>query len=259
MHRNLYVSALIIPMLIGLTVNTCHGSPQESPAFMFWKHAAEGFYLDSSYDSSIMCYDKAIGINPTSSTAWSGKGLALYGSGEFDESIECFDKSAELDPTSLFATSATGFALAASNNYASPSTHTCPYTGYSEIDEAIKAIMDVGPYDAYQAYKASQDAVEGANKYADENGLDSTWNNEADAIRHFMWNFEMTKSIGEEQAKKIADSHEALNQNSPEEKTMDEHNNEAGRKLANDPDYKDLSPYEAAEKALREGKLIPAP
>jgi len=120
-------------------------------------------------------------------------------------------------------------------------------------------IGNVGPLDAYRALKASEDATQKAEKYAQEHNLPNVEDNEADALRHCAWNVQMTREIDEKQAKQVADKHEELHPGKPGSRKMDEHNNKVGREIANDPVYKNLSPFEAAEKALEEGKLQTKP
>jgi hypothetical protein len=93
-------------------------------------------------------------------------------------------------------------------------------------DEKYSQVWAVGPYDAY---KAKQDA-ETALAAARNSGLPGLHNGPADAYRHALWNFLMTQSIGEEQAKKVADIHEEYGSNPANEATMDYHNNHKGRK-----------------------------
>ncbi|NEW04901.1 hypothetical protein GK047_02570 [Paenibacillus sp. SYP-B3998] len=59
------------------------------------------------------------------------------------------------------------------------------------------------------AFLNSNTARDAAKKYAKDNGYgDITWDNKADALRHFSWNFLMGKSIGVSEARTIANNHE---------------------------------------------------
>ena len=120
-------------------------------------------------------------------------------------------------------------------------------------------IWNVGPRDAYRAFKASEDATQKAKDYARQHNLSNAEDNEADALRHCAWNVQMTREIDEKQAKQVADKYEELHPGKPGSRKMDEHNNNVGREIANNPIYKNLSPFEAAEKALEEGKLQTKP
>ncbi|MFC5050220.1 DUF6973 domain-containing protein [Rubritalea spongiae] len=53
-----------------------------------------------------------------------------------------------------------------------------------------------------------------------------------DAYRHVTWSFLLTKNFGEAFAKRITDSHETLDGNSPNERLMDYHNNAVAREFA---------------------------
>lgn len=81
------------------------------------------------------------------------------------------------------------------------------------------------------------------------------WNDLADAYRHFRWNYDMARRVGTAAAKAFADSNEVGSDNPANERTMDLRNNRLGRAMAVDPRFKHLSPDEAAELALRRGRL----
>jgi len=50
------------------------------------------------YQEAIVCYDKAIEINPIYDAAWYSKGAVLVRLGKDQEAIVCFDKALEIDP-----------------------------------------------------------------------------------------------------------------------------------------------------------------
>ena len=73
----------------------------------------------------------------------------------------------------------------------------------------------VGVVDLKDGYLLSKKADERAIKYAeetnseyDETGKVITWGNEADAYRHFTWNYEMASKLGYSTALKISSAHE---------------------------------------------------
>lgn len=55
-----------------------------------------GFY--SKYSEAITCYDNAIRIDPKYKQAWNGKGKALEDLRRYTEAISCYDKAIEIDP-----------------------------------------------------------------------------------------------------------------------------------------------------------------
>ncbi|WOO42197.1 DUF6973 domain-containing protein [Rubellicoccus peritrichatus] len=57
-------------------------------------------------------------------------------------------------------------------------------------------------------------------------------NTRADAFRHALWTADMTRIMGPERASRIADGHENTINNHPREKSMDLHNNDVGRQIA---------------------------
>jgi hypothetical protein len=54
-----------------------------------------------------------------------------------------------------------------------------------------------------------------------------------DAFRHVYWSYHLTRQLGPELAKQITDAHETAPGNTSQERSMDYHNNEVGRDLAN--------------------------
>ena len=50
------------------------------------------------YNYAIICFDKAIDIDPQYATAYYNKGLALSALGRKDDAIDCYDKAIDIDP-----------------------------------------------------------------------------------------------------------------------------------------------------------------
>jgi hypothetical protein len=55
-----------------------------------------------------------------------------------------------------------------------------------------------------------------------------------DAFKHIYWSYHLTRTFGEEFAKELTDAHETIPNNTLQQRKMDFHNNEFGRKLASD-------------------------
>ncbi|MBQ7974748.1 MAG: hypothetical protein IJ300_03575 [Clostridia bacterium] len=135
---------------------------------------------------------------------------------------------------------------------------------------------------AVKAGNHSNDSgVEAAEK-AEQWNLDSTWNNKADAYRHFIWNAKMTRDsdIGYYNARNITNRYEYenmqdnnwLSSNSNgfdyqkdntiikgrmnQEMFMDLWNNQVGRELANNKEFKSLDTDELFDFADKYGLLI---
>jgi len=53
-----------------------------------------------------------------------------------------------------------------------------------------------------------------------------------DAFKHVYWSYHLTRTFGADFAQEITDAHETLPNNTPQQRKMDFHNNEIGRKLA---------------------------
>ncbi|MFM8279331.1 MAG: RHS repeat-associated core domain-containing protein, partial [Candidatus Limnocylindrus sp.] len=98
-------------------------------------------------------------------------------------------------------------------------------TGCS-ILEAIENLFKVGPWDTGAA---GNDASRAENA-AKASGLPGAHNGFQDAFRHCLWNCFMTRSIGADQAKEVADNHEDRDSSQPQaERSMDLYNNRQGR------------------------------
>jgi curved DNA-binding protein CbpA len=64
-----------------------------------WNYTGRAMYHLDKYDEAIKCYDKAIGINPKDAEAWNNKGNALNSLGRYEESISSYDKAIKIDPS----------------------------------------------------------------------------------------------------------------------------------------------------------------
>jgi hypothetical protein len=80
-------------------------------------------------------------------------------------------------------------------------------------------------------------------------------NDAGDAWRHFRWSFSMTQAMGPNAASDFLNHHEVAVPNPPGEAQMDATNNAMGLAFAGDPRYKDMSPDDASNFALKSGCL----
>lgn len=53
---------------------------------------------NGSYETAIMCYNKAIELDPSYEPAWVNKGFCLEALGKYDEALEAFDNATALNP-----------------------------------------------------------------------------------------------------------------------------------------------------------------
>lgn len=53
---------------------------------------------DGQYDQAILCFDKAIAIEPKFAEAYCNRGTAYYEKGEYDRAIMDFNKAIEINP-----------------------------------------------------------------------------------------------------------------------------------------------------------------
>jgi hypothetical protein len=152
------------------------------------------------------------------------------------------------------------------------------YENHSTITEAFKDV--IGGVPPWNAKIIHDDIVPWAEnlavQYAKDRGMleysgdtPITWDNEADALRHFAWSVRMEKEFSKKQAETVASNHErqifykvssGYVRFIPLENLMDEHNNQAGleyaKKLKGD-DYAAHEPYiELFAEAKRDGKIV---
>ena len=80
-------------------------------------------------------------------------------------------------------------------------------------------------------------------------------NNPADAFRHALWGFLMTRELGPEMAKRFGDAHEISKPNPDGERLMDLYNNHMGRVLALDPKNKGRPAEDVIMEAIRNRQL----
>ena len=106
---------------------------------------------------------------------------------------------------------------------------------YVDLDgrgELWDALWGVGPIDAFQAWLSSRASI----TRAELSGLPDIQYGPADAFRHAYWNCLMTRDIGADQAKIIADNHEIYGPGLTPATLMDYHNNAVGRTCTGDCD-----------------------
>ncbi|MCK4259622.1 MAG: hypothetical protein KAX49_11630 [Halanaerobiales bacterium] len=134
------------------------------------------------------------------------------------------------------------------------------------------------PKELQKAYEIANECREAGVKYAKDHNLrDSkgnliTWDNEADAYRHYTWNAKMTRELGKDKAEIIATNHEKAatryrggydkktkTYNYSDTSKMDLHNNKVGRDMASDPRNKNKSADELFDEALKSKKVRTSP
>ena len=68
-------------------------------------------------EESLVCYDKALEIDPNNVNAWNNKGDALFDLGRYEESLVCYDKALEIDPNNVDVWGSKGDALGRLGRY----------------------------------------------------------------------------------------------------------------------------------------------
>lgn len=107
-----------------------------------------------------------------------------------------------------------------------------------EVSKMVELVGKNGP----QAIFDVNDMKAEAEKAATDQFPDSTSDGHGDAFRHTYWNALMTQKYGADWTGDFTTAHEGTGANSPHREAMDLHNNELGRKLAEQ--HPDATPEE---------------
>ncbi len=83
----------------------------------------------------------------------------------------------------------------------------------------------------------------------------TTIDSKADAFRHALFSYMLSKRFGAHQAKRLMDAHEISFENDPGGRLMDLFNNNVGRRLALDPKNRDRDGEVVVLEALKRGEL----
>jgi len=140
---------------------------------------------------------------------------------------------------------------------------------HNRLREGFGAMLKVGPIDAIRANWSESNARSVAKQFQRKRLHDAN-DYAVEAVRHCAWNFDMTKKIGAQQAKSIADFRETVDEHFEGRdcvshfkytplNSMNFHNNHVGRWLGQSPSYRNLSTLEACERAFDENRLMTAP
>ena len=89
----LKIQTIVTILLFMIIFSSCMVNKRDE-----WYFKGLDFGVEGKYNEAIMCYDKAIEIDPEFVYAWYNKGLALYYTGKYKEAIKCYDKAIKLDP-----------------------------------------------------------------------------------------------------------------------------------------------------------------
>jgi len=64
-----------------------------------WAELGKAFYYWGRLEDALRCIDKALEIDPKNSEKWSTKGGILKDLGKYEEAMRCFEKALEIDPS----------------------------------------------------------------------------------------------------------------------------------------------------------------
>ncbi|WP_112135570.1 DUF6973 domain-containing protein [Glycomyces dulcitolivorans] len=154
--------------------------------------------------------------------------------------------------TSALVGTATALVWAAAPAQAGPAHEE----GYPSGGDIIGCAA-VGPIDCGIAQANARDAEEAANELVADGVFagDSLHNGKADAFRHCFWNALMVHYIGLDQAKIVANRHEANPDLPQDEVNMDLHNNMVGRDIGLQQTH-DLEAQDECKWSALDGRLI---
>ncbi len=63
-----------------------------------WGSKGSSFLHNESYELALMCFDKAIELDPSYPSAWYDKGFTLKTMGKYDEALNAFDQAIKINP-----------------------------------------------------------------------------------------------------------------------------------------------------------------
>jgi len=63
-----------------------------------WIDRGNNLYKEQKYDNALICYDKALGLEPKSLEGWYGRANCMYEKGNYYEALLCFDRVLEFAP-----------------------------------------------------------------------------------------------------------------------------------------------------------------
>ena len=77
----------------------------------FWLNKGTSLHALSRPEEAIVCYDKALEIDPQDAKGWNGKGISLYALGRIEEAIDCCHKALAVNSRSALTWNNKGILL----------------------------------------------------------------------------------------------------------------------------------------------------
>lgn len=79
-------------------------TPQsEEESAVFWSNRGGSLCSLGRLEDAIVCFDRALALEPEYGHAWSNKGVVLYSLGRNPESLQCFERALQIDPSDAMA------------------------------------------------------------------------------------------------------------------------------------------------------------
>ncbi|MGC9514648.1 tetratricopeptide repeat protein [Methanocrinis sp.] len=66
-----------------------------------WVRRGDSLSGAGRYDEAVICYERALEMEPELAAAWDGKGDALLMTGSYDKALRCYERALVIDPRSL--------------------------------------------------------------------------------------------------------------------------------------------------------------
>lgn len=128
--------------------------------------------------------------------------------------------------------------------------------GFEEAGPRHLGVAMRYPYKAYRASELGEVAVDETKKRYPNS---RHHNDEADAFRHALWSYKVTREFGPNIARSLGYAHERQRPNSKGERLMDLHNNLVASELATMPVSRRYKDEQVIEFAIRNGYLRTKP
>jgi tetratricopeptide (TPR) repeat protein len=82
-----------------------------------WRRRGFALIKLERFEEAVICYDRALELDPEDAVAWQRKGFALGRLRRFSEAELCFDRALALDPSSITALHGKGWILVTQRRY----------------------------------------------------------------------------------------------------------------------------------------------
>jgi tetratricopeptide (TPR) repeat protein len=89
---------ILFLIIIIVSVILASGCVYQKTAEQWYKEGLNKAAHNNGCEAAIVCYDKALEIDPRFSEAWFAKGVCYQNLQQYNKSIECYDNAIEINP-----------------------------------------------------------------------------------------------------------------------------------------------------------------